>query len=88
MPRHNGVSRVVDRCGVVCEVIRHLPFRPPRPGHRHKLIKHWPFVLGGMALFSVGVFIVGHGFVAGLVAARIVEATGDLLLDRGIVDNV
>jgi hypothetical protein len=40
-----------------------------------------------MVLFSIGVYIIGHGFVAGLVAARVVEATGDLLLDRGIVDG-
>jgi len=79
--------RAVVRCGVVCRLVRHLPFVPAGVGKPRRLIRHWPFVMGSMVLFSIGVYIIGHGFVAGLVAARVVEATGDLLLDRGIVDG-
>ena len=85
MPRR--LVRIGRRCRGVCRIIRSFPFHPSIPGHK-KLVRHWPYVIGSMALFSVGVYIVGHGFVAGLVAARIVEATGDLLLDRGVVPEL
>lgn len=82
------MHRVMVHCGLACRVIRSLPFHPALPGRPRKLVKHWPYVVGSMILFSVGVYIIGHGFVAGLVAARIIEATGDLMLDRGVVQEL
>jgi hypothetical protein len=80
--------KVIVHCGAFCRVVRHLPFLPHHPGMNRKIVKHWPLVIGGMAAFSVGIFLIGHSFTAGLVAARTVEAIGDLLFDRGIADEV
>jgi hypothetical protein len=71
-------------CGLLCRAERAFPFRPARPGEKKVLHRKWALVLGACFAFGVAIYIVGHTFTAGVVFGRVIEAIGDVLLDRGL----
>jgi hypothetical protein len=83
--RRRGAKRAVIECGRVCQLVRHFPYHPPTKGHKHgKLIRKWHIVALAFGAFGASIYLLGHQFTAGVVVARVVEAVGDVLLDRGV----
>lgn len=51
---------------------------------RRKRPFHWGLLVAAICLFGVGLWLVGEHFTAGLVTSRLIDALGDVLMDRGI----
>jgi hypothetical protein len=72
------------RCNFLCRVVRDFPHSPPRLGKKRKLIRRWPLAFLALGAFGLGLFMMHAAFSAGVVIGRVIEAIGDVLLDRGI----
>lgn len=51
---------------------------------QHGLVRQYHIIFFSILLFGVGMFMLGKEFTMGAIAARLLDALGDVLLDRGV----